>query len=575
MGKIPAPRLEEILFSSADKAESAKISALEKKRIIRKIAPRLYTSNLQEDPIVIIKRNWYKILATQYSDALLSHRSALEFRPTPTGHIFLTYTYTRNVELPGLTIHLLEGPRPIDGDKPFVDALLVSQESRAFLENLQTSRAQGEESKILPQAAIEERLEKIIQVKGEQELNVLRDSARKVADQLGMDKEFTKLNQLISALLSTGESKKLQSSSAKARVLGEPFDADRIDLFENLYQALAGGTFADLSDQNTTTPAYRNFGFYESYFSNYIEGTEFLIEEAKEIIASETPLPAREEDSHDVLGTYQIVSNKEEMSIVPTAAGMLLTLLRERHAILLRSRTSKKPGEFKDKNNRAGNTEFVDKDLVAGTLKKGFEWHSLLRHPFSKAAYMMFLISEVHPFLDGNGRIARVMMNAELTAAGFSKIIIPTVYREDYIGALKQFTNQRKPDAYIRMMLRAWQFSSNIYGEDREEMEDVLNRSDAFKEPKHGKLEIINRLTVGENGSDPRPVPYGKNIIVRSSKAVVLVEVFNAAGYIVGKNIVEPEKQVTFSAPEIADVNPQMIRFKSSHDSAKIEYEFF
>lgn len=42
------------------------------------------------------------------------------------------------------------------------------------------------------------------------------------------------------------------------------------------------------------------------------------------------------------------------------------------------------------KNNRAGNTEFVDKQLVAGTLKKGFEWYSLLKEPFAKAAYMMF-----------------------------------------------------------------------------------------------------------------------------------------------------------------------------------------
>lgn len=349
----------------------------------------------------------------------------------------------------------------------------------------------------------------------------------------------------------------------------------RIDLFENLYQALAGATFPDLPEQNTTLTAFRNFGFFESYFSNYIEGTEFLIEEAKEIIASATPLPAREEDSHDVLGTYQIVSDRKEMSIVPKDARMLLKLLRDRHAILLRARTSKKPGEFKDKNNRDGNTEFVDKDLVAGTLKKGFEWFSLLRHPFSKAAYMMFLVSEVHPFLDGNGRIARVMMNAELTAAGFSKIIIPTVYREDYIGSLKQFTNQRTPNAYIRMLLRAWQFSSNIYGEDRDEMEDVLNRCDAFKEPRHGQLKVINRLTAGDNWSNPRPVPYGKNIVVRSSRTGVEVNVFNAAGSIVGKQIQGPEMQVALSAQETANVNPQMIRFRSANGAAKIEYEFF
>lgn len=493
MGKIPPSRLEEILFGSANKEASAKISVLLKKGLIRRIAPRLYSSNLEEEPAVILKRNWYKILAAQYQDGLISHRSALELRPTPGGHVYLTYSYTRNVVLPGLTIHLLEGPGPIEGDRLFVDTLHVSQEARAFLENMQSSRAKGEESKTLSQAIIEEKLEKIIQVKGEPALNTLRDTARNIAGQLGMEKEFTRLNHLISALLSTGESKKLRSPQAIARVLGEPFDAGRIDLFENLYQALADATLPDLPDQNTTLTAYRNFAFFEAYFSNYIEGTEFLIEEAREIIATETPLPAREEDSHDVLGTYQIVSDRREMSIVPASGDQLLHLLRDRHAILLRARTSKKPGEFKDKNNRSGNTEFVDKDLVLGTLKKGFEWYSLLPHPFAKAAYMMFLVSEVHPFLDGNGRIARVMMNAELTTAGFSKIIIPTVFREDYIGSLKQFTNQRTPDAYVRMLLRAWKFSANIYGEDRDEMEAFLQHADAFKEPKHGQLKIIAR----------------------------------------------------------------------------------
>jgi Fic family protein len=67
----------------------------------------------------------------------------------------------------------------------------------------------------------------------------------------------------------------------------------------------------------------------------------------------------------------------------------------------------------------------------------------------------MFMVTEVHPFLDRNGRIACVLMNAELSSKGFSKIIIPTVYREDYMGALKKLTKQRDADSYIRMMLRS------------------------------------------------------------------------------------------------------------------------
>lgn len=46
-------------------------------------------------------------------------------------------------------------------------------------------------------------------------------------------------------------------------------------------------------------------------------------------------------------------------------------------------------------------------------------------------------------------------MNAELVAAKQAKIIIPTVFRDDYLGALRKLTRQRQPDAYIRMLNRA------------------------------------------------------------------------------------------------------------------------
>lgn len=486
MGKTPPQKVQEIVFASSNRVESRRITALLKEKQIRKIAPRIYTSNFSDDPAAIIKRNWFHILSALYPKALLSHRSALEFLPTSNGHIFLTYTYTEKIQLPGLTIQLLEGSKRIEGDNPFFENLYVSQEARAFLENLQSTRLSGEESKILPLSQLEERLESIIRARGEQALNIIRERAKEIAPLIGMEKEFKKLNSVISDLLATGKSKNLKSPAAIARALGEPLDPDRIRLFESLYEALAGQVFPQHPDKNTSEKAYKTFAFFEGYFSNYIEGTEFTVNEAKEIITRETPIPSRDEDSHDILGTYRIVSDRKEMSICPTSSDQFLDLMRKRHAVLLQSRTSKKPGEFKDRNNRAGNTEFVDWQLTTGTLKKGFEWYSLLQEPFAKAVYMMFLVSEVHPFLDGNGRIARVMMNAELSAKGLSKIIIPTVYREDYMGALRKLTRQRIADAYVRMLMRAYEFSSTLHGESMDEMEKYLIQCDAFMEPKEG-----------------------------------------------------------------------------------------
>lgn len=94
----------------------------------------------------------------------------------------------------------------------------------------------------------------------------------------------------------------------------------------------------------------------------------------------------------------------------------------------------------------------------------------------------MFVISEVHPFLDGNGRIARIMMNAELVKAGHSKIIIPTVYRDDYMGALRKLTRQRDTDTYIRMLQRAQEFSEYIYGDEMNSMQEYLEKCNAFTE---------------------------------------------------------------------------------------------
>ena len=484
--------LQEVVFSSSNPTISKQISKWEKEKKLRKIAPRIYSGNLIDNEEVIIRRNLFTILGKLYPGSVLSHRSALEFKPTLGGHIFLTYTYTKKITLPGIIIRFMEGPGPIEGDNLFSGELYVSQMERALLENMQVSRYPGPESKTLSLPEIEDRLETVIRVKGEGGLNELRDKARGIAESLGMQSEYEKLNKVISALLNTKSSKILSSPIAMARAFGNPYDPARLPLFEKLFIELKQQVFKNMPERNITDQSFRNVAFFESYFSNYIEGTEFELADAKKIIETDTPMPDRDEDSHDILGTYHLVSNRTEMNIIPGNSAELLQILLYRHKILLSARVSKKPGEFKDKNNRAGETHFVDHTLVRGTLIKGFDFYQALTDPFARAAYIMFLISEVHPFLDGNGRTARVMMNAELVKQGQSKIIIPTVYRDDYMGALRRLSRLQDPSAYIRMLQRAHEFTSTIVGDNMDEMQKHLEASNAFKEHSEAKLKIIN-----------------------------------------------------------------------------------
>jgi fido (protein-threonine AMPylation protein) len=479
--------MNEIIFSSSNNNEAYSLSKLVKSGKIRKIAPRIYTSNLEDKPSEIIRRNILEILGNLYPGAVLSHRSAFEYKPTQSNQIFVTYTYTRKIKLPGVTINFIEGKGPVQGDNKLLGELYVSSKERAFLENLQITKKTGPDSKTLGLPQIEEKLDDILIMKAEEGLNSLRDRARKLAKDLYMQKEFELLNKIIGALFSTKPSGILKSDLALSRAAGQPYDRNRIELFEALFTYLHNKEFKDRPENNLSANSYRNFAFFEAYFSNYIEGTEFEVTEAKRIVDTGIPLAARSGDSHDILGTYQLVSSKSEMKILPSDGKEFLAILQARHKILLSSREEKNPGQFKEKNNRAGNTHFVDYKLVRGTLARGFEYYKVLTDPFARAAYIMFLISEVHPFEDGNGRIARVMMNAELVNRGQCKIIIPTVFRDDYILTLKKITNQKNPVPYFEMLNKAHLFSEKLHYENYDDLNNYLVSSNAFYEPDEGR----------------------------------------------------------------------------------------
>ena len=170
------------------------------------------------------------------------------------------------------------------------------------------------------------------------------------------------------------------------------------------------------------------------------------------------------------------------MRRTPSASDDLIDILQDRHRVMMAARPDKNPGIFKMQNNHAGDTHFVDYTLVRGTLRKGFEYYQALDNAFARSLFMLFMISEVHPFADGNGRISRIMMNAELVAANQSKIIIPTVFREDYLNALRRLTRRNDPNVLIRAISRVRQFSARIQGDDFETTRNYLEQCNAFKD---------------------------------------------------------------------------------------------
>jgi Fic family protein len=195
-----------------------------------------------------------------------------------------------------------------------------------------------------------------------------------------------------------------------------------------------------------------------------------------------------------VLGTWKVVSGKREMSRLPRNIEELTAILNSRHARVMEGRPEQGPGRFKTEANRAGSTFFVAPELVSGTLAKGFEIYRSLAAPLHRAIFMMFLISEVHPFADGNGRVARIMMNAELVASGESRIVVPTVYRNNYLMALKALSQNGITGAVVRMLDFAQRYTSAVDFADLNRARFILERTNAFADPNEADARGISLI---------------------------------------------------------------------------------
>jgi Fic/DOC family len=469
--------MAEVFVSNADLA--AAVSRETKGGRLRKLGSRLYTRNLREPPERIVQRNLWPLVAAYLPGALIADRTALENRPAADGSVFLVADHKRHIVLPGATLRPRKGPPPLDGDLPFIGSLRIASPARAFLENMRPSRARSGLSRTLSRREVEERLDEILRRDGEPAMQRLRDSAREIAGLLHLQEEFQRLDTLIVAMLGSRLTL-LESPVGIARAGGAPYDPHRLELFQRLFTELAGSA-------PTTRIARASDGaalpFFEAYFSNFIEGTEFAVDEAADIVFKGYIPRARPEDAHDVLSTWKVVSDEREMSRLPRTFDELTLLLKSRHARILESRPDKGPGRFKGEPNRAGATLFVEPQLVQGTLTQGFEIYRGLQSPLHRAIFMMFLVSEVHPFADGNGRVARIMMNAELIAAGENRIIVPTIFRNNYLTALKALSQNGITGALVRVMDFAQRYTAAVDFAELERARSILARTNAFADP--------------------------------------------------------------------------------------------
>jgi hypothetical protein len=85
----------------------------------------------------------------------------------------------------------------------------------------------------------------------------------------------------------------------------------------------------------------------------------------------------------------------------------------------------------------------LSKEAVRDTMPVLFELLELERAPHVRAVLGHFFFVYIHPYMDGNGRLARFLMNLMLASSGYVWTVIPVQRRSEYMKALEQASSFR------------------------------------------------------------------------------------------------------------------------------------
>jgi Fic family protein len=203
-----------------------------------------------------------------------------------------------------------------------------------------------------------------------------------------------------------------------------------------------------------------------TYNSNAIEGSTMTLRETQLILETGLTIGGKSLREHFEVLNHQAAI--EYVEALVTEAGPITPYhVRQIHQLVLTHIDEENAGRYREIAVRIAGAPHEPPDAweIPPLMNEWSEWlqgEAQALHPVERAALAHHQLTAIHPFIDGNGRTARLVMNLLLLRQGYPPAVILRVNRRQYYGVLQQADRGNKAPI-SNFVGRALERSLNLY----------------------------------------------------------------------------------------------------------------
>ena len=176
-----------------------------------------------------------------------------------------------------------------------------------------------------------------------------------------------------------------------------------------------------------------------TYHSNAIEGNTLTLTETKVVLEGITVGGKSMREHLEAINHLNAIVFVEEL--VEQEEQLSEWNIKSIHQLILKSIDDANAGAYRKENVYISGAKHTPPDPIhiPTEMENLIEWHKTeaqTMHPVERAAMLHSKFVGIHPFVDGNGRTSRLLMNLELMKNGFPPAVLQVESRREYYDAL-------------------------------------------------------------------------------------------------------------------------------------------